>query len=84
MDADSITVGEIARSLSRLETLTAEHRLLLDEIRLQVTRTNGRVNGHDRELKEVKDTVSRAVWWLLGINATVIAGGALYALTHGS
>ena len=84
MDAESITVGEIARSLSRLETLTAEHRLLLDEIRLQVTRTNGRVNGHDRELKEVKDTVSRAVWWLLGINATVIAGGALYALTHGS
>lgn len=84
MDADSITVGEIARSLSRLETLTAEHRLLLDEIRLQVTRTNGRVNGHDRELKEVKDTVSRAVWWLLGINATVIAGVALYALTHGS
>ena len=84
MDADSITVGEIARSLSRLETLTAEHRLLLDEIRLQVTRTNGRVNGHDRELKEVKDTVSRAVWWLLGINATVIAGGALYVLTHGS
>ena len=84
MDADSITVGEIARSLSRLETLTAKHRLLLDEIRLQVTRTNGRVNGHDRELKEVKDTVSRAVWWLLGINATVIAGVALYALTHGS
>lgn len=84
MDADQpITTGEIARSLARLELSLGRVEMLTDEIRVQVTRTNGRVNGHDREIKELKDTVSRALWWLLGINATIIAGAALYALTHG-
>ncbi len=83
MDADQqITTGEIARSLARLELSLGRLEILTDEVRLQTSLTNGRVTGHDREIRDLKHAASRVVWWVLGINATIIAGVALYALTR--
>lgn len=80
---DVITPGEIARSLARLEALTEAHRSLLDDIRVQVTQTNGRVNAHDREIKDLKVALGRAVGWWLMITGTVIAGVAVWMVTRG-
>lgn len=59
----------------------ADTRSALSGIKDQTTKTNGRVNAHDGEIAELKTTVSRAMWWALGINGTVIAGVILYVLT---
>jgi hypothetical protein len=59
-----------------------ESRIALSGIKDQTTRTNGRVNAHDGDIAELKSTVSRAMWWALGINGTVIGGVVLYVLTR--
>lgn len=63
------------------KTFMHEARETLASISEQVTKTNGRVNGHDREIKELKDTVSRAMWWALGVNGSVIVGVIVWWLT---
>lgn len=65
-----------------VKTFMAETREALEEIREQTTRTNGRVNGHDREIKDIKDTLTRAIWWVFGINAGVVTGVFVYWVTH--
>jgi methyl-accepting chemotaxis protein len=46
----------------------------LTTIREQVTKTNGRVNGHDREIRDLKDTMTWAIRLLVGLNVTVVGG----------
>lgn len=58
---DEMTVGEIGRSLLRLETSQREQNEKLDEIKEQTAKTNGfvgrheeRLNGLDREVRDLK------------------------------
>lgn len=49
-------------------------RETLSTISEQVQKTNGRVNGHDREIKDMKDTLTWAIRLLVGLNVTVVGG----------
>ena len=58
---DEMTIGEIARSLARLEASQREQTQKLDEIKEQTTKTNGSVLrhedklvAHDREIRDLK------------------------------
>ncbi len=58
---DEMTIGEISRSLARLEKSQYEQSVKLDEIQDQTSKTNGyvgrheeRLNGIDREIKDLK------------------------------
>lgn len=75
----------MAVQVSNLVTMFQDHRAdsktfmgdateKLGEIADQVTKTNGRVNGHDREISDLKDTVTWAIRLIVGLNVTVIGG----------
>jgi uncharacterized coiled-coil protein SlyX len=58
---DEMTIGEITRSLARLEKSQAEQTTKLDEIKTQTVKTNGyvgrhevRLDGLDREVRDLK------------------------------
>ena len=51
---DEITVGEIARSLTRLEVSQRDQTEKLDVIKDQTTRTNGRVTALERDVRDLK------------------------------
>lgn len=58
---DEMTIGEISRSLARLEKSQHEQTEKLDEIRDQTVKTNGYVGRHeerlnvlDREVRDIK------------------------------
>ena len=58
---DEMTIGEISRSLARLEKSQSEQTSKLDEIKEQTVKTNGyvgrhevRLNGLDREMRDLK------------------------------
>lgn len=51
---DEMTPGEIGRSLKRLEDSQALQTKTLGEIKDQTTKTNGRVNVLEREVRELK------------------------------
>lgn len=58
---DEMTIGEISRSLARLERSQSEQTVKLDEIKSQTVKTNGyvgrheeRLNGLDREIRDLK------------------------------
>ena len=83
----------LASQVSNLVSMFTEHksdskafmgeaRDTLAEINDQVTRTNGRVNGHDREIKDMKDTLTWAIRLVLGLNASVVVGVIVYWVTH--
>jgi len=62
-------------------TFTGDTRETLSGISEQVTKTNGRVNGHDdhfavndREIRDIKETLSKVMWLIFGLFATGIAG----------
>lgn len=64
---DAMTVGEIGRSLTRLETSQREQTEKLDAIKEQTTKTNGAVirheeklQAHDREIRDLKRGVAPA------------------------
>lgn len=58
--------------LERLDSLDEKFDSKLDAILIQTTKTNGRVNG----LEAWKETISKALWWALGVIVTV--GGFLF------
>jgi hypothetical protein len=57
--SDEITIGEIGRSLVRLEESQKDQTLKLEEIKEQTTETNGSLIRHDEWLKrhdtEIRD-----------------------------
>lgn len=79
---DDITPGEISRSLKRLEDSQQRQTETLDEIKEQTTKTNGRVSGHDREIKDIKDTITWALRLIVGMNVSVVIGIVIWWVTH--
>jgi hypothetical protein len=51
---DEMTPGEIGRSLKRLEDSQAFQTETLAEIKIQTTRTNGRVTAVERDVRDLK------------------------------
>lgn len=75
----------MAVQLSNLVEMFKEHRtdskafmddssIKLAAISKETTETNGRVNGHDREIKDLKDTTTWAIRLIVGLNVTVVGG----------
>lgn len=54
---DEMTIGEISRSLARLETSQREQIEKLDEIKDQTSKTNGYVGDHERRLNRLDEEV---------------------------
>lgn len=60
-NSEDMTIGEIGRTLRRLEDSQSLQMTKLDEIKEQTTKTNGtvirheeRLNSHDREIRDLK------------------------------
>lgn len=60
----------------------------LETISEQVTKTNGRVNGHDdhfdvndREIRDIKETLAKVMWMIFGLFATVLGGVTVFWVT---
>lgn len=69
MAEDDLTIGEVGRVLRRVEAAILSQGEMLNDIRIQTTRTNGRVDRHDDQLRDLESTV---VWaWRL-IVGTII------------
>lgn len=69
MAGNEPTIGEIGRVLERVEAAVLSQGEMLNDIRIQTTRTNGRVDRHDDQLRDLESTV---VWaWRL-IVGTII------------
>lgn len=81
-DNDELTIGEVGRVLQRVEAAIVLQRDMLQEIRVQTTRTNGRVDRHDDQLRVLESTVGWAWRLILSLNATVIGGVIIYWLTR--
>jgi hypothetical protein len=75
---DEMTIGEIARTLRRIEDLQTIHGSTLDDIKQQVTRTNGRVSMHDIEIRDIKGVFRAA----LALQSSIVAGVVIWWLTH--
>ena len=80
-DNDELTIGEVGRVLQRVEAAIVSQREMLQEIRVQTTRTNGRVDRHDDQLRVLESTVGWAWRLIISLNATVIGGVIIYWLT---
>ncbi len=75
MADDDLTIGEVGRVLRRVEAAVLSQGEMLAEIRIQTTRTNGRVDRHDDQLRDLESTV---VWaWRL-IVGTIIASAVVW------
>lgn len=69
MADNELTIGEVGRVLRRVEAAVLSQGEMLNDIRIQTTRTNGRVDRHDDQLRDLESTV---VWaWRL-IVGTII------------
>lgn len=77
MAEDDLTIGEVGRVLRRVEAAVLSQGEMLAEIRIQTTRTNGRVDRHDDQLRDLESTV---VWaWRL-IVGTIIASAVIWMI----
>lgn len=77
MADDDLTIGEVGRVLRRVEAAVLSQGEMLAEIRIQTTRTNGRVDRHDDQLRDLESTV---VWaWRL-IVGTIIASAIVWMI----
>jgi len=77
MADDDLTIGEVGRVLRRVEAAVLSQGEMLAEIRIQTTRTNGRVDRHDDQLRDLESTV---VWaWRL-IVGTIIASAVIWMI----
>lgn len=79
---DQLTHGELGRALERVEAAIMAHGSKLDAIIVQTTRTNGRVDRHDDQLKVLESTVSWAWRLIIGLNVTVVGSVIVWWATH--
>lgn len=77
-----MTPGEIGRVLDRIDKALTQHDQKLDAVLLQTTKTNGRVDRHDDQIRGLEQTVSWAWRAIIGLNITVAGGVIVYYLTH--
>jgi len=82
-------VSMVTEHKTESRTFMGDTRETLAAINEQCTKTNGRVNGHDdhfamndREIRDIKDTLSKVLWLFLGLNVSVIGGIIVYWVTH--
>ncbi len=69
MADDDLTIGEVGRVMRRVEAAVLSQGEMLSDIRIQTTRTNGRVDRHDDQLRDLENTV---VWaWRLIIGTLI-------------
>lgn len=80
--ADDLTNAEIGRALERVEAAIVSHGTKLDAIIVQTTKTNGRVDRHDDQLRDIEQTVGWAWRLIIGLNVTVIGGVIIWWATH--
>lgn len=79
---EQLTHGELGRALERVEAAIMAHGSKLDAIIVQTTRTNGRVDRHDDQLKTLESTVGWAWKLIIGLNATVVGSVIVWFVTH--
>lgn len=82
MAGNEPTIGEIGRVLERVESAVLSQGEMLNDIRIQTTRTNGRVDRHDDQLRELHSTVGWAWKLVVGLNVTVIGGVVVWWVTQ--
>ncbi|NBQ41617.1 MAG: hypothetical protein EBU23_03380 [Mycobacteriaceae bacterium] len=82
MADDVMTNAEIGRVLERVESAIVSHGGKLDAIIVQTTKTNGRVDRHDDQLRDIEQTVGWAWRLVIGLNVTVIGGVVVWWVTH--
>lgn len=82
MADDVMTNAEIGRVLERVESAIVSHGGKLDAIIVQTTKTNGRVDRHDDQLRELESTVGWAWKAVVGLNVTVIGGVVVWWVTQ--
>lgn len=72
MADDDLTIGEVGRVLRRVESAVLSQGEMLNDIRIQTTRTNGRVDRHDDQLRDLESTVVWAWRLIVGTIITTI------------
>jgi len=72
MADDDLTIGEVGRVLRRVEAAVLSQGEMLNDIRIQTTRTNGRVDRHDDQLRDLESTVVWAWRLIVGTIITTI------------
>lgn len=80
--ANDMTNAEIGRALERVEAAIVSHGGKLDAIIVQTTKTNGRVDRHDDQLRDIEQTVVWAWRSIIGLNVAVIGGVIVWWATH--
>jgi len=77
-----MTIPEIGRALERVEEAMTLHTSKLEMILVQTTRTNGRVDRHEDQLKAVEQTVNWAWRVIVSLNVTIFGGVVIWWLTR--
>ena len=72
MADDDLTIGEVGRVLRRVEAAVLSQGEMLNDIRIQTTRTNGRVDRHEDQLRDLESTVVWAWRLIVGTIITTI------------
>ncbi len=78
---DEVTNGEIFRTVSKIEASVMHLVDEVGQIRIQTTKTNGRVTvleGLTEKHAKIIETLVNFRWYLLGIGAVVLMLGGLF------